>query len=76
MKAIELTDKEANSCTSQYPYINFLTDLCHSNLGQESRFDMGSMNFLDQKVISRPVEPIKQTHDNFPVICGERFRSH
>ena len=46
IKATEPTNKEANSCTPQHPYINFLSDFCDPNLGQQSRLDMRSMDFL------------------------------
>lgn len=36
IKEMEPTNKEANPCVPQYPHINFLTDFCDPNLGQQS----------------------------------------
>ena len=49
IKSAEPTNKEANSCVPQHPHINFLSDFCDPNLGQQSGLDMRSMDFLEKK---------------------------
>ena len=75
-RVIEPTNKKANSCAPQHPNVNFLTDLCDSNLGQQGGLDMGSMDFLGRVLITILAKAMKQTHDDFPVVCCERFCSH